>query len=85
MKLNDGNWHTVVWEIVGKEMVATIDDKDMVIGKADDMTPTRSRCELINGGQFAWWKEIKVWKAEEDDKWPLRRPAILSALKKKQY
>jgi hypothetical protein len=85
VKLNDGNWHTVVWEIVGKEMVATIDDKDMVIGKADDLTPTRSHCELINGGQFAWWKDIKVWKAEEDDKWPARRPQLLSALKKKPY
>src|SRR5579863_10048403 len=31
-KLNDCSWHQVVWEIVGKEMVATIDDKDMVIG-----------------------------------------------------
>ena len=85
VKLNDGNWHTVVWEIVGKEMVATIDDKDMVIGKADDMTPTRSHCELINGGQFAWWKDIKVWKAEEDDKWPARRPQLLQMLKKKAY
>ena len=85
VKLNDGNWHTVVWEIVGKEMVATIDDKDMVIGKADDLTPTRSRCELINGGQFAWWKDIKVWKAEEDDKWPAKRAQLLAMLKKKAY
>ncbi|HUR39402.1 MAG TPA: hypothetical protein VM222_07905 [Planctomycetota bacterium] len=83
LKLDDGQWHTVVWEIVGKEMVATIDDKDMVIGKADDLTPTRSRCELINGGQFAWWKDVKVWKAEVDDKWPNRRAQLLPLLKKK--
>jgi len=84
-KLNDGAWHTVVWEIVGNEMIATVDDKDMVIGKADDMTPTRSRCELINGGQFDWWKDVKVWKAEVDDKWPAKRPQLLSMLKKKPY
>ena len=85
LKLNDGAWHTVVWEIVGKEMVATIDDKDMVLGKADDITPTRTRCELINGGQFAWWKDVKVWQAEVDDKWPAKRTQILSMLKKKPY
>lgn len=83
LKLNDGAWHTVVWEIVGNEMVATIDDNQMVMGKADDMTPTRSRCELINGGQFAWWKDIKVWKAEADDKWPQKRAQLMQLLKKK--
>ena len=83
MKLNDGAWHTVVWEIYGDEMVATIDDQQMVIGKAEGMTPTRSRCELINGGQWAWFKDIKVWKAEADDKWPQKRVQLMAALKKK--
>ncbi len=83
MKLSDGAWHTVVWEIYGDEMVATIDDTQMVLGKAEGMTPTRSRCELINGGQWAWYKDIKVWKAEADDKWPAKRAAILQSLKKK--
>jgi len=83
MKLNDGGWHTVVWEIFGDEMVATIDDQQMVMGKAEGMTPTRSRCELINGGQWAWYKDLKVWKAEADDKWPQKRAQLMAALKKK--
>src|SRR5689334_2165832 len=83
LKLNDGAWHSVVWEIYGDEMVATIDDNQMVMGKAEGMTPTRSRCELINGGQFAWFKDIKVWKAEADDKWPQKRAQLMAALKKK--
>ena len=82
-KLGDGAWHTVVWEIYGNEMVATIDDQQMVIGKAEGMTPTRSRCELINGGQWAWFKDIKVWKAEADDRWPQKRAQLMAALKKK--
>jgi hypothetical protein len=82
-KLNDGTWHTVVWEIYGEEMVATIDDQQMVIGKAEGLTPTRSRCELINGGQWAWYREIRVWKAELDEKWPQKRAQILQMLKKK--
>ena len=85
LKLNDGAWHTVVWEIHGDEMVATIDDQHMVLGKAEGMTPTRSRCELINGGRFAWYRDIKVWKAEADAKWPARRAQLLQLLKKKAY
>jgi hypothetical protein len=83
MKLNDGAWHTVVWEIFGDEMVATIDDQQMVMGKAEGMTPTRSRCEFINGGQWAWYKDVKVWKADADDKWPQKRAQLMSMLKKK--
>jgi hypothetical protein len=83
MKLSDGAWHMVVWEIYGDEMVATIDDQQMVLGKAEGMTPTRSRCELINGGQWAWYKDIKVWIAEPDDKWPQKRAHLMAALKKK--
>jgi hypothetical protein len=85
LRLNDGAWHTVVWEIFGEEMVATIDDQHMVLGKAEGMTPTRTRCELISGGQFAWYKDIKIWKGEADDKWPQKRAQLLAMLKKKAY
>jgi len=83
-KLNDGAWHTVVWEIYDKEMVATIDDKDMVLGKADDLSADRSHLELnTGGGQWGLFKEVKVWKAELDDKWAQKRAMIIQSLKKK--
>jgi hypothetical protein len=84
VKLNDGAWHTVVWEIVGNEMVATIDDKDMVLAKADDLSSDRNHLELnTGGGQWGLFKDVKVWKAEMDDKWPNKRAVIISSLKKK--
>ena len=65
-------------------MVATIDDQDMVLAKADDLSPTAPTCELNNGGgQWAWFKDVKVWKAELDDKWPQKRATSSSSLKKK--
>jgi hypothetical protein len=83
-KLNDGAWHTVVWEIYGNEMVATIDDKEMVLAKAEDLSSSRDHLELnTGGGQWALFKDLKVWKAESDDKWPARRAMIISSLKKK--
>lgn len=85
LKLDDKAWHTVVWEIQGDEMVATIDDKEMVLGKAPGLTPSRGRCELISGGQSAWYRDIKVWKAESDPQWPQKRAQLLALLKKKAY
>lgn len=83
IKLNDGAWHTVVLEVYGDEMVATVDDQHMALGRGEGMTPTRSRCELISGGQSAWYDEVKVWKAELDDKWPQKKAQLLQLLKKK--
>ena len=84
MKLNDGAWHTVVWEIYGDEMVATIDDQQMVLAKADGLSPDRSHLELnTGGGQWAVFKDVKVWKADLDDKWPQKRATIIQLMKKK--
>ena len=82
-KLADDAWHTVVWEIYNDEMVATIDDKDMVLAKADGLSMDRNHVELNNGGQWAWFKDVKVWKAEADDKWPQKRAQLMQMLKKK--
>ncbi len=83
-KLNDGAWHTVVWEIYGTEMVATIDDQQMVLAKADDLSSDRNHLELnTGGGQWALFKDVKIWKAELDDKWPQKRATIIGLMKKK--
>ena len=82
LKFDPGTWHTMVWEIVGDEMVATVDDKDMLLVKADGMTLVRSRVQLVSSGEWAWYDEIKVWKAEPDPKWPKKRAALQDSLKK---
>ena len=82
MKFEPGVWHTIVWEILGDEMVATIDDQEMVLAKIDGLTPARTRLQLVSSGDWAWYDEIKVWKAETDPKWPKKRAALLEQMKK---
>ena len=83
-KLNDGAWHTVVWEFRGDEMVATVDDKDMVLAKVDGLSMERNHLELNTaGGPLALFKEVKVWKSVADDKWPQKRAQLMAMLKKK--
>jgi len=83
LKLADDAWHTVVWEIYGDEMVATIDDQHMTLAKAEGLSMDRNHVELNNGGQWAWFKDIKVWKAELDPLWPKKRPQLIDMMKKK--
>jgi hypothetical protein len=83
LKLNDDAWHTVVWEIYNDEMVASIDDQSMALAKADGLSMDRNHVELNNGGQWAQFRDIKVWKAELDDKWPGKRAQLIGLMKKK--
>lgn len=83
LKLNDDAWHTVVWEIYNDEMVAAIDDLQMALAKADGLSMDRNHVELNNGGQWAEFKDIRVWKAELDPKWPAMRTRVIELMKKK--
>jgi hypothetical protein len=82
MKFEPGSWHTMVWEIQGDEMVATVDDTEMLIAKAEGMNPVRSRVQLVSSGEWAWYDEIKNWKSEVDPKWPKKRAVLEQQLKK---
>jgi hypothetical protein len=35
------------------------------------------------GGQWALFRDVKVWRAEADDKWPQKRAQLLQLMKKK--
>ena len=82
VKFEPGVWHTIVWEIQGDEMVATVDDKDMVMGRGEGMTQVRTRLQLCSSGEWAWYDEIKVWKGEIDPKWAKKRAVLQEQLKK---
>jgi hypothetical protein len=73
----------MVWEIQGNEMVATVDDAEITLAKADGMTLVRSRVQLVSSGEWAWYRSIKIWKGEIDLKWPKKRAALLEQLRRK--
>lgn len=82
VKLDDGAWHTLVIEISGKEMLAQIDNTHFVFGEMAGVETDKTRFEFISGGQFAWFDDLKIWKAEPDPKWAQKK-AILSAQTRK--
>jgi hypothetical protein len=83
-KLNDGAWHTVVWEVYNDEMVATVDDRDLVLAKAEGLSMERLHLELnTGGGPTARFKDVKVWKASQSKLWPQQKARLMQVLKKK--
>ena len=82
MKFEPGTWHTIVWEVQGDEMLACVDDKEIAMAKADGMTLTRTRLQLVASGETAWFSAVKVWKAEPDPKWPKKKAVLQESLKK---
>ncbi|HEV3029562.1 MAG TPA: hypothetical protein VG457_18435 [Planctomycetota bacterium] len=82
MKFEPGVWHRIVWEIQGDEMLAAVDDQEIVMAKVDGMTLVRSRLQLVTGGEVAWFDGIKVWKAEADPRWAKKKAALQESMKK---
>jgi hypothetical protein len=83
VKLGDGAWHTIVIEISGKEMLAQIDNTHFIFGEKDGVDTEKTRFEFISGGQFAWFDDLKIWKAEPDPKWAQKKQLLIAQTKKK--
>jgi hypothetical protein len=81
-KLADDAWHTAVCEINGEEMIATVDDTYTTLAKADGLSMDRTSLELNNGDPWAHFKDIRVWRAEPDPRWPKKRAALIETLMK---
>jgi hypothetical protein len=65
VKLEQGQWYTLVVETVGDEMRATIDGKPAGYLKSSGIAhATKSKIEVGVAGKDGWFDDIKVWNAE---------------------
>jgi hypothetical protein len=70
-------WHTVLWEIYGKEMVAQLDGKQTLHVVDEKLAEQRTRLVLISWGDSGWFDKIRVWKASKlRADWPNTRDAL---------
>ncbi|MFM7097735.1 MAG: DUF1552 domain-containing protein [Gemmataceae bacterium] len=76
IKLDDNQWHHALVEVRDSEMVAQIDDNPPLYFKDESLKTEKPRLVLINYGQYAWFDDIKVWKAEDLGSWPERRKVL---------
>jgi hypothetical protein len=76
IKLNTGAWHHVLVEVHGSEMVAQVDNQPPLFFEDGGLKVEKPRLVLINYGQYAWFADIKVWKAEPSEAWAAKRAEL---------
>ena len=84
VKFEPGRWYTIVIEVYENEMVAQIDNMHLAFGGMKKLDREKSRIELISGGQWAWFKDLKIWEALPDKRWPAKREYLARKFKRKR-
>jgi hypothetical protein len=74
-----GEWHTLVLEILGTEMVASLDGKEVLAGTRDDLDQPKTALLLESAGGTAWFKDLRVWEAQPNPNWPATKAKLLEA------
>jgi hypothetical protein len=76
-------WQTVRVEIVGDEMLVSIDGKPAGYLKSEGIDhPTKNAIGFEVGGKTADIKDVKVWEATPASDWSAHRDAVIAAIGK---
>lgn len=69
------DWHTVVLELQGTEMLAHVDDA-VIYGSSPEIDVPKANFGLTVGGAGAQFRNLRVWPALPNPKWAQTRAAL---------
>jgi hypothetical protein len=76
-------WHVVRVEIVGDEMLMTIDGKPAAYLKSEGVKhPSKNAIGFEVGGKVVQVKNVKVWDAVASPEWSAQRESVIASLQK---
>ncbi len=64
-----GEWHTILLEVHGKEMLATLDGKHTAYGEHEAIDKPKTNIGLTVGGESVSFKNLRVWEATPSKEW----------------
>jgi hypothetical protein len=64
-----GEWHTMLFEIQGKEMLATLDGKHTAYGEHEALDKPKANIGLTVAGETVSFKNLRVWEATPSKEW----------------
>ncbi|MEI9897940.1 MAG: hypothetical protein WDN28_29800 [Chthoniobacter sp.] len=64
-----GEWHTLVIELLGKEMLASLDGDKVGFGAHDVIAQEKDNFGFTVSGQSAAFKNLRVWEALPNKSW----------------
>lgn len=77
VKLNE--WHTVVMEIKGDEVLATLDGKSITL--SNKLISTVKHSLMLGAGTEASFRHLRVWEALPNPEWAAAKAALQTATK----
>jgi hypothetical protein len=74
-----GEWHMIVIEILGKEMLASLDGKEVAFGAHDSIDVAKSNFGLTVAGESVSFKNLRVWEALPNKNWESTKAKLVRA------
>jgi len=72
-----GEWHTAVLEIMGNEVVGTMDGKSATF--SNPLIGTNKHSIMLGVGTEASFRNLKVWEALPNPDWPKNKESMAAA------
>jgi hypothetical protein len=64
-----GEWHTVVIEVLGPEIVASLDGDRVALGSHESLDVDKTNFGLTVAGETVSYKNLRVWEATPKQSW----------------
>ena len=78
--MKPGEWHTVVIEFLGEEMVTTMDGKT-IAGTHPVLAKEKANFGFTVGGESACYRNLRVWEAKPNPEWEQNKKLVSAAKK----
>lgn len=77
--IKPGEWHTIVVEIMGKEMLACLDGEQVAFGEHPSIDGEKANFGFTVAGESVSFKNLRVWEALPNKSWETTRAKLLAA------
>ncbi len=72
-----GEWHTVVIEVLGPEIVASLDGDRVALGSHESIDVDKTNFGLTVAGETASYKNLRVWEASPKQGWESTKAELM--------
>jgi hypothetical protein len=83
LNLEPGAWHTLLLEIQGQDVVASIDGKQVAFGVGERIDVDKTSVQLRVGGESVAFKNLRLWETTPAAAWEATKAKLLEERKTK--
>jgi len=77
VKIANGQWHKLVIEIQGSEMLVRLDGKQTAYGSHAEIDVDKNNLGLTVSGASASFKNLRIWEATPKKEWPANKAKLV--------